>query len=74
MKFNQEIPLSLPADAHIVVATIGERSKLGAVMGPDHSADLPVAVSNPIFVDVDGHGFKPSGDVLGKVPVKAVND
>jgi hypothetical protein len=39
-------------------------------MGPDHAADLPVAVSNPIFVDVDGHGFKASGDMLGRLSVK----
>jgi len=24
-----------------------------------------VAVSNPIFVDVDGDGFAPNGDLLG---------
>ena len=25
----------------------------------------PVAYTNPIFVDVDGQGFKPNGDNLG---------
>jgi hypothetical protein len=52
------------------VAAIGERSKLGPVMGPEHAADLPVAVSNPIFVDVDGGGFKPNRDTLGELPTK----
>ena len=70
MKFDQEIPLALKADTHVIVAAIGEQSKLGPVMGPDHAADLPVAVSNPIFVDVDGGGFKPNGEAVGKVPVK----
>ena len=37
-----------------------ERLARGPVMGPEHADDRPVAVSNPIFVDVDGGGFKPS--------------
>jgi hypothetical protein len=41
---------------------------------------MPIAVSNPIFVDVDGGGFQPNGDDLGvplpiedgfRVPAKA---
>jgi hypothetical protein len=71
VKFEQEIPLKLDRDAHVIVATIGEGSKLGTVAGPDHENDRPVAVSNPIFVDVDGGGFKPNGDTLGKLSVKS---
>ncbi|WP_406699215.1 CehA/McbA family metallohydrolase [Singulisphaera sp. Ch08] len=71
MKFDQEIPLRLERDTHVVVAAIGEKSTLGPVMGPTHAKDKPVAVSNPIFVDVDGGGFKPNGDLLGGLPVKA---
>jgi hypothetical protein len=71
VKFDQEIPLRLEQDTHIIVAAIGEKSKLGSVMGPEHAADRPVAVSNPIFVDVDGRGFKPNGDTLGELPVKS---
>ncbi len=71
VKFDQEIPIDLDGDAHVIVAAIGEQSKLGPVMGPDHANDLPVAVSNPIFVDVDGGGFKANGDTLGsELPVK----
>jgi hypothetical protein len=70
VKFDQEIPVRLDGDAHLVVATIGEGSKLGPVMGPEHANDRPVAVSNPIFVDVDGGGFKANGDRLGQLPVK----
>jgi hypothetical protein len=72
VKFEQEIPLRLEKDAHVIVATIGEHSGMGPVQGPEHSADHPTAVSNPIFVDVDGGGFKANGDSLGKLPVKAV--
>ena len=53
-----------------IVATIGESSRLGPVMGPEHANDRPVAVTNPIFVDVDGGGFKANGDPLGNLPVK----
>lgn len=70
VKFDQEIPLNLERDTHVIVVAIGEHSKLGSVMGPEHAADLPVAVSNPIFVDVDGGGFKANGDTLDKLPVK----
>ncbi|WP_422928156.1 CehA/McbA family metallohydrolase [Singulisphaera sp. PoT] len=71
VKFEQEIPITLERDTHVIVATIGEGSKLGPVMGPDHEKDLPVAVSNPIFVDVDGGGFTANKDTLGsKLPVK----
>jgi hypothetical protein len=34
----------------------------------------PFAYNNPIFVDVDGHGFKPNGDALGfPLPVKKLS-
>ncbi len=70
VKFDQEIPLALERDSHVIVATIGEHSRLGPVMGPEHAEDRPVAVSNPIFVDVDGNGFQSNGDALGDLPVK----
>jgi hypothetical protein len=34
-------------------------------------ASRRVAVSNPIFVDVDGNGFKANGDTLGELPAKS---
>ena len=71
MKFDREIPIHLDRDTHVIVAAIGEHSKLGPVMGPEHADDRPVAVSDPIYVDVDGGGFKANGDTLGKLPVKA---
>ena len=62
LKFDQRLPVELMGDAHLVVVAAGGR--LGPVMGPDHGNDMPIAVSNPIFVDVDGDGFKPNGDTL----------
>lgn len=64
MKFEKSIPIELSSDAHIIVATIGEGLKLGRVMGPQFGENPPCAVSNPIFVDVDGNGFKANGDKI----------
>lgn len=66
VRFEKEIELpKLERDTHIIVATIGEGLTLGAVMGPESGKLPPVAVANPIFVDVDGSGFQPNGDNLG---------
>lgn len=60
-------------DTHIIVATIGEGLQLGRVMGPEQGKLPPVAVSNPIFIDVDSNGFVPNGDDLG-VPTMVPHD
>jgi len=65
VKFDQHLALKLDSDTHIIVATIGENLTLGPVMGPRHGDDVPAALSNPIFVDVDGGGFQPNQDLLG---------
>ncbi len=65
VKFEAAIPLQLPTDTHLVVAVAGEGLTLGPVVGPDHQGEMPVAVANPIFVDVDANGFQPNGDTLG---------
>jgi hypothetical protein len=62
--FERVIPLKLTTDAHIIVVATGERSQLGAFHGP-HAGQAPTAVSNPIFVDVDGKGFAANKDTLG---------
>ncbi len=64
VKFEQQIPLTLEQDAHVIVAAVGEGLKMGPIMGPRFGENMPAAVSNPIFVDVDGGGFKPNGDLL----------
>jgi hypothetical protein len=63
-RFDAQIPVKLKGDTHVIVATIGEGLELGPVLGPQHGKRPPVAVANPIFVDVDGGGFKPNGDLL----------
>jgi len=72
IKFEAALPLELKADTHVIVAAAGEKSTLGPVLGPDHGGGMPIAVSNPIFVDVDGGGFAPNGDTLdAPLPVTA---
>lgn len=66
VRFEAEIDLpKFDVDTHLIVATIGEGLTLGDVMGPDQGKLPPVAVTNPIFLDVDGSGFKPNRDDLG---------
>ncbi|HBE68187.1 MAG TPA: hypothetical protein DDW52_08570 [Planctomycetaceae bacterium] len=66
VRFQHNIPLGkFEEDTHIIVATIGENLTLGQVMGPEQGKLPPVAVSNPIFVDLNGDGFTPNGDDLG---------
>ena len=68
---HKSLKLSLKSDAHVVVVTGGENSTLGPVQGPSWGKQKPAAMSNPIFVDVDGGGFTPNGDTLDSdLPVK----
>ena len=64
-KFDSSIDVNLSHDAHLIVATIGEGMTMQKVMGKRYGTQPPIAVSNPIFVDVDGSGFQSNGDELG---------
>ena len=69
VRFDATVPLPLITDVHVIVAAIGEGLELGPVMGPNYGGKLPpAAVSNPIFIDVDGNGFQANGDLL-EVPL-----
>ncbi|HSI33090.1 MAG TPA: CehA/McbA family metallohydrolase, partial [Tepidisphaeraceae bacterium] len=72
VKFDRVIPITIATDAHVIVISAGESSSTGPVMG---DGDIPLAVSNPIYVDADGDGFKPTSDTLGApLPVKLSKD
>lgn len=73
VKFEARLPIELKNDAPLIVATIGEGQQLGRVMGATYGKEPPVAVSNPIFIDVDGNGFKPSRDLLDVALPMAAN-
>ena len=64
-KFDARLSLVLHEDAHVIVATIGEGLTMHRVMGSRYGNRPPIAVSNPIYVDVDGNGFQPNRDTLG---------
>jgi hypothetical protein len=72
--FDAELELSLEIDTNIVVVAAGEGEELGIVMGPDAGKAMPIAVTNPIFVDGDGDGFTPNGDMLGLPLPAAANE
>jgi hypothetical protein len=71
VKFDRTLDLDLPADAHVVVVTGHTSRTLQPVYEGYDGEQQPVALSNPIFIDVDGGGFQPNRDTLGHpLPVK----
>lgn len=71
LRFDHTFDLKLEQDAHLVVLVGHSVQTLGPVFGPDWGAQHPAALSNPVFVDVDGGGFKANRDTLGhSLPVK----
>ncbi|MBM3832310.1 MAG: hypothetical protein FJ403_03335 [Verrucomicrobia bacterium] len=65
VKFEREIHVPLTEDAHIIVVAYGENGDLSFGYGSSDQAKLkPCAFNNPIYVDVDGRGFKANGDML----------
>jgi len=74
VRFDQTIDVELKEDAHLVVVTGHRTQLLGDVMGPMWGAQHPTAVSNPVFVDIDGNGFTANKDTLDiPLPVKFVD-
>jgi len=74
VRFERDIDVPLSEDSHLIVVAIGENHTLATGYGSStQGAWKPVAYNNPIFVDVDGGGFMPSGDTLGwDLPVKGL--
>jgi hypothetical protein len=71
-RFEHRIELALERDTHVIVVATNEAEEIGEVAGPFYGRQHATAVSNPIYVDVDGGGFQANGDTLGHpLPVKA---
>ena len=71
VRFKRRVRVRLEEDSHIIVATGHRVRRLGDVLGPQWGAQHPAALTNPVFVDVDGDGFQPNKDTLGyPLPVK----
>ena len=64
VRFEERLELTLKEDAHVIVVAGAENSKLGRVHGPVWGEHKPAALHNPVFVDIDGGGFKANGDTL----------
>lgn len=65
VKFDRTIAVPVEKDAHLIVAAVGEKFKLQTGYGTSPYADMkPFAYHNPLFVDVDGNGFQPNGEML----------
>ncbi len=68
IKFDEEIELKLKEDAYLAVEVLGNRSlypvlQKQAKEDNDNTATLPYALTNPVFIDVDGNGqFNPPWD------------
>ncbi len=66
VKFEQSLKVMLEEDSHLIVVAMGENSELKTGYGTSDQAHMqPCAYHNPIFVDVDGNGFRANGDTLG---------
>ncbi len=74
VKFEESIKVPLEQDAHLIVVAIGENSNLAGGYGTSSQAAMsPCCYNNPIYVDVDGHGFKANGDTLDfEVPAMGI--
>jgi hypothetical protein len=65
VKFEREIEVPLKEDAHLIVVACGESHTLALGYGSSSQASIhPLAYHNPIYVDTDGNGFQPNGDLL----------
>lgn len=65
VNFEETIQVELERDAHLIVVATGENSNLEKGWGRSSESKMnPVAFTNPIYVDTDGHGFQANGDTL----------
>lgn len=71
VKFEGSFPLELKGDSHLIVVAGAPDKPLGPVAGGNWASQHPTAMSDPIYIDVDGGGFQPNKDTLGQpLPVK----
>jgi hypothetical protein len=75
VQFDQTIDVPLQEDAHLIVVATSETQTMRKGYGTsDWGKMRPMAYNNPIYVDVDGNGWKANGDDLGyDLPVGALN-
>ncbi|HEY1551187.1 MAG TPA: CehA/McbA family metallohydrolase, partial [Kofleriaceae bacterium] len=55
-RFHQKWPFTVPNDTYVVVRIEGDQSLSPVVGGGKDVTVFPFAITNPVFVDVDGNG------------------
>ncbi|HET6422672.1 MAG TPA: CehA/McbA family metallohydrolase [Planctomycetaceae bacterium] len=71
IKIDRQIELTLDGDAHVIIVVGDLGSDLSKVQGLAEGRMPATAITNPIFVDVDGNGFQANRDTLdAPLPVK----
>lgn len=69
--FQKQVTVKLAEDTHLIAVAGGPGNNLGTVFGPAFGNVPPAALTNPIFVDIDGNGFQANKETLGRsLPVK----
>ena len=63
--FRHSVPVTLTEDAHIIVVATGQNAPQNPRLTTPRRQVPPFAMTNPIFVDIDGNGFVPNKDTLG---------
>ena len=56
VRFDDRIPLELPRDGYVIVRVDGDQPMAPNVGDTSGFAVYPLAITNPIWVDVDGDG------------------
>jgi hypothetical protein len=71
VQFDQLVHVPLQTDAHVIVVATSDNEDISGGYGTSSQSKMrPCAYNNPIYVDVDGNGFKANGDNLGHdIPV-----
>lgn len=73
IRFERDITVPIKADAFLIVVAEGRGLNLETGYGRSWQAGMhPAGYHNPIFVDVDGNGFTPNGDMLGQDYLKDI--
>jgi hypothetical protein len=66
LQFKHTFPLTLDKDVHVIVVATGKRKSHNTQLTTEGKFPAPIAVTNPLFIDIDGDGFVPSKDALGQ--------
>lgn len=65
IQFKHSFPLLVDEDAIVIAIATGTK-KLAEGVKPNSRSQVPLAVANPFFLDVNGDGFVANKDTLGK--------